>query len=103
MPNCTGEMIDWWFGWVTTTDQFKMWHPKDHVHSEWSGAHGNSTYIGGYPLIQEWIGEECFHLRMEFKAPSKYFGNDWREKFRQNSYETAICARIGIWGGPGIE
>jgi hypothetical protein len=25
MPNVTGAMIDWWFGWVTTTEQYKMW------------------------------------------------------------------------------
>lgn len=30
----TGAMIDWWFGWIHTTDQYKLWHPRDHVFSD---------------------------------------------------------------------
>lgn len=25
MPGVTGEMIDWWFGWIHNTDQYKLW------------------------------------------------------------------------------
>jgi hypothetical protein len=28
-------MIDWWLGFVHTTDQYKLWHPKDHMFSDW--------------------------------------------------------------------
>ncbi len=24
MPQCSGAMIDWWFGWIHTTDQYKL-------------------------------------------------------------------------------
>ena len=27
MPGCTAEMIDWWFGFIETTDMYKIWHP----------------------------------------------------------------------------
>jgi hypothetical protein len=88
---------------VTTTEQYKQWHPKDHEYSEWYGPHGNSTYIGGHHLIREWIGDDIHHLRISFKDPSEYFGPNWRSEFEQNGYSTAICGRVGIWGGPGIE
>ena len=26
MPGCSAEMIDWWFGFIHTTDQYKLWH-----------------------------------------------------------------------------
>jgi hypothetical protein len=103
MPKVTGAMIDWWFGWVTTTEQYKMWHPIDHEYSEWSGPHGNSTYIGGYHLVRERIGQDVHHLRIAFKDPSEYFGANWRQDFERNGYATAVCGRIGIWGGPGVD
>jgi hypothetical protein len=32
-----------------------------------------------------------------------YFGTNWKARFERNGYETAICGRVGFWGGPGIE
>jgi hypothetical protein len=32
-----------------------------------------------------------------------YFGSNWKARFERNGYETAICGRVGFWGGPGIE
>ena len=26
MQGCSAEMIDWWFGFIHTTDQYKLWH-----------------------------------------------------------------------------
>lgn len=47
MRGCSGKMIDWWFGWIHRSDQYKLWHPRDHVFSDWSGPReNNSTYIG---------------------------------------------------------
>ena len=28
MPGCTAEMIDWWFGFIHNTEQYKLWHPR---------------------------------------------------------------------------
>jgi hypothetical protein len=103
MPKVTGAMIEWWFGYVTTTDQFKMWHPLDHEYSERHGPRGNSTYIGGYHLVRRRIGDDMHHLRVAFKDPSEYLGAEWRYECEINGYATAICARTGIWSGPGIE
>jgi hypothetical protein len=48
MRGCSGKMIDWWFGYVHHTQEYKLWHPRDHVFSDWRGPRENkSSYIGG--------------------------------------------------------
>jgi hypothetical protein len=94
-------MIDWWFGWVTNTTQYKLWHPKDHVSSDWSGPHGDSKYIGGHHLVREYVGGELQTLKISFKDPSEYFGSNWKGDFKANNYSTAICGQVGLWIGPG--
>lgn len=98
MPNCSSEMIDWWFGFIHTTDQYKLWHPRDHVFSDWEGPReNNSKYIGGHHLVHEYIGGSLMKLKISFKDPGEYFGQDWREAFKASGYGTAICARGGLW------
>jgi hypothetical protein len=101
MKGVSGEMIDWWFGWVTNTEQYKMWHPTDHIYSAWAGPHGNSTYIGGHHLVKEKIGGAVQKLRISFKDPSEYFGPNWKAEFEKAGCVTAICARVGLWTGYG--
>jgi hypothetical protein len=99
MPNCTAAMIDWWFGWIHHTEQYKLWHPLDHVFSDWEGPRDNSsTYIGGHHLVHEYIGgNELAKLKISFRDPSEYFGPSWRDDFKLSGYQTAVCARGGDW------
>jgi hypothetical protein len=94
-------MIDWWFGYVTTTEQYKMWHPLDHVYSEWNGPHGDSKYIGGNHLVYERIGGQLQYLRINFRDPSAYFGEDFKTLFKAANVTTAVVGRVGFWGGQG--
>ncbi|KAI9927101.1 hypothetical protein ASPWEDRAFT_188248 [Aspergillus wentii DTO 134E9] len=98
MRDCTGAMINWWFGWIHNTEQYKLWHPRDHVFSDWEGARNNdSTYIGGHHLVHEYIGTEIAKLKISFLSPSNYFGPDWEDLFKEAGYSTAICGRVGSW------
>jgi hypothetical protein len=98
MPNCTSEMISWWFGWIHTTSQYKLWHPSDHVFSSWEGPRNNdSTYIGGHHLVHEYIGGHLAKLKISFLSPKMYFGKGWEEMFRESGYGVAICGRVGNW------
>ena len=101
MKDVTGPMIDWWFGYVTNTEQYKQWHPQDHIYSEWAGPHGNSTYIGGSHLVEEKIGGIPTTLRISFKDPSEYFGTNYKTEFKAANVSTAACARVGLWEGKG--
>ncbi|KAJ9610536.1 hypothetical protein H2200_005313 [Cladophialophora chaetospira] len=98
MPECTAEMIDWWFGFIHTTEQYRLWHPRDHVFSDWEGPRNNqSQYIGGHHLVHEYIGGELCKLKISFKDPSEYFGRNFKEEFEAGGYGTAICGRVGLW------
>jgi hypothetical protein len=99
MPNCTAAMIDWWFGWIHHTEQYKLWHPRDHVFSDWEGPRdNNSSYIGGHHLVHEHIGgDELAKLKISFRDPSEYFGPSWKEDFQSSGYQTAVCGRVGNW------
>lgn len=92
MPGCTGEMVDWWFRWVTTTERYKLWHPRDHVSGEWEGRDGDE-YVGATHVVEEYIGGELTKLELTFVEPSECFDPDRLDA----SGATAICAR----GSPG--
>ncbi|KAF2673147.1 hypothetical protein BT63DRAFT_475699 [Microthyrium microscopicum] len=101
MPGITGAMIDWWFGYVTTTEQYIPWHPLDHVYSEWSGPHGNSTYINGNHLVYEKIGGELQKLRINFLTPAKYFGEGYKGLWKTANVSTAAVGTVSFWEGKG--
>lgn len=103
MRGVTPEMIDWWFGWFENTEQYKLWHPRDHVYSKWRGPDGKSraesmgTYIGGSHYVHEYIGGKLQKLCISFKSPAEYFGPDWQAQFKKANVGTAICGRVGLW------
>ena len=45
MPGCKADMVEWWFRWLGGTDQYRLWHPTDHVFSDWEGRQPG-THIG---------------------------------------------------------
>ncbi|HUZ90894.1 MAG TPA: hypothetical protein VMU78_03185, partial [Methylocella sp.] len=98
MPGCRAKMVDWWFSWLGGTEQYKLWHPTDHVFSDWEGRVGG-RYIGASHLVHEYLAGDSgplFKLRISFHDPA--------ETFDRNRYEesgaTAICARIGELDAP---
>ena len=98
MPGVTAGMIDWWFGFIHTTEHYKLWHPRDHVFSDWEGPRENrSSYIGGHHLVHEYIGGKMSKLKISFRDPGLYFGEGWEEEFVKWGYGTAVCGRVGRW------
>ena len=98
MPSCKAKMVEWWFGWLGGTEQYKLWHPVDHLYSDWEGRGGN-THIGSSHLVHEYLGGAdgpVYKLRINFRDPSEFFdpvayaGLDG----------VAICARIGLLEAP---
>ncbi|QCL96796.1 MULTISPECIES: DAPG hydrolase family protein [Agrobacterium] len=93
MPRCKAKMVDWWFGWLGGTDQYKLWHPRDHVFSDWEERQFGS-YIGSSHLVHEYLGGDdgpLFKLRINFRDPTEFF-----DKARYAAFDgTAVCARIG--------
>lgn len=92
MAGCKAKMVHWWFGWLGGTDQYKLWHPVDHLHSDWEGRE-DGNYIGGAHLVHEYLAGPgpVFKLKIQFQPPAAFLGNAGFESFDG----VAVAANIG--------
>jgi hypothetical protein len=93
MPGCKAKMVEWWFRWLGGTDQYKLWHPRDHLFSDWENRRAD-THIGSSHLVHEYLAGDdgqIHKLRINFREPTEYFD---RERY-QSLDGVAICARSG--------
>ena len=93
MPRCKAKMVEWWFGWLGGTEQYKLWHPTDHLFSDWEGR-TKGTHIGSSHLVHEYLGGPdgpIYKLRINFRDPKEFFD----AKRFGNLNGAAICANIG--------
>jgi hypothetical protein len=99
MPGCRAKMIHWWFGWVGGTDQYKLWHPRDHVFSDWENR-VDGNYYGATHVVEEYLGRDedptIHHLRVNFVHPHQFFDPDRYDAFDG----VAVCALPGAKGAP---
>ena len=90
MPGVTSDMFRRWFSdYLQTTEQYKMWHPKDHVWMDWEHKTPGEI-IGSHHLVHEYIGGEMKKLRIQFTWPQEILGYD-----PSNENTVALCARVG--------
>jgi hypothetical protein len=78
MQGCRAKMVDWWFSWLGGTEQYKLWHPTDHVFSDWENRI-NGKYIGGSHLVHEYLAGSTgplYKLRIDFHEPSETFDGE---------------------------
>ena len=93
MPRCRAKMVHWWFGWLGGTDQYKWWHPTDHVFSDWENR-TDGSYIGASHLVHEYLAGSdglLYKLRINFRDPAEFF--DARRYAASGA--VAVCARAG--------
>jgi hypothetical protein len=93
MPGCRAKMVDWWFSWLGGTEQYKWWHPTDHVFSDWENR-VDGKYIGGAHLVHEYLAGQSgplYKLRIAFHDPAELFDP---VRYRESG-AVAVCARIG--------
>ena len=97
MVGCSGEMVKWWFGFIHHTEQYKWWHARDHVFSDWEGERGTGRYIGGTHLVHEYLGggPTLHKLKINFLDPSQLLDVS---KFEKAKVSAAIFGRIGMIG-----
>ena len=93
MPRCRAKMVEWWFAWLGGTEQYKWWHPADHLFSDWENR-TPGTHVGSSHLVHEYLAGSdgpVFKLRINFRDPLEFFD---AARYRQLD-GAAICARIG--------
>ena len=98
MPRCKAKMVEWWFRWLGGSDQYKWWHPRDHVFSDWEDRKPG-THIGSSHLVHEYLAGDdgpLFKLRINFRDPAEFFDPPSYAKLDG----AAICARIGALEEP---
>lgn len=92
MPGVTPEMWTWWFGWHgSSSDRYKLWHPKAHVSARWADGGDAEEYVGRTSLITEYLGSRKVNGAIRFLP---------QEQFGFTGDETAICARVGSGEAP---
>lgn len=103
MVGCKASMVEWWFSFIKTTEHYKLWHPRDHVFSDWIGERGTGRYIGGTHLAHEYFdgGPTLFKLKINFRDPGEILDVS---RFAQAGVAAAIYARTGpgdrdLWVG----
>jgi hypothetical protein len=77
MPDVTGAMVEWWFGWHGSVAQrYRLWHPDAHVWCGWkedrSGASGKAVYVGNTSFVDEYVGTSFHQLGIEFVDPAHW-------------------------------
>lgn len=97
MPGCKGHMIEWWFGYMETTEQYRLWHPKDHVWTEWDEHRKPGRYIGAAHHVHEYVGGNLQKLKIRFRDPSELLDTS---RFDEAGIGGAICARTGLLDAP---
>ena len=93
MPGCRAKMVHWWFSWLGGTEQYKLWHPRDHVFSDWENRQ-DGNYVGASHLVHEYLAGPSgplFKLRINFHDPAEMFD---ARRYREAGV-VAVCARIG--------
>jgi hypothetical protein len=98
MPGCRAKMVAWWFGWLGGTDQYKVWHPRDHVFSDWENRTPGS-HVGASHLVHEYLAGDdgpLFKLRINFRDPREFLDPRQYDAFDG----VAICARTGSLEAP---
>ena len=98
MPRCRAKMVEWWFRWLGGTEQYRWWHPTDHLFSDWEGRRPG-THIGSSHLVHEYLGGSdgpIYKLRINFRDPHEFY-----DPARYASLDgAAICAHIGSLDKP---
>ena len=73
-------MIEWWLSrFLADSEQYKLWHPKDHVTSTWDEEYFktpyeqriDSHYCGHTHIVTEYLGGKLCHLHIHFISPTE--------------------------------
>jgi hypothetical protein len=103
MPGCSGAAFEWWFRFACDTDQYKWWHPLDHVSSRWVETSA-TTHIGSTHLVDERLGETdptVHTLQIHFVDPVELFGEAYTAALEAGDVSGCVAAQIGI-GDDGL-
>ena len=77
LENCTGAMLEHWFGMDCNTDEYRLWHPGAHLYSEWekrAECKEDGTAAGKTHLSREIVGGMPTDATLAYIDPYELFG-----------------------------
>jgi len=91
MPGCTGQMVDWWFGYLDDTKKYILWEPRSHRALVRENPTRSGQYVGESRLVERDMGGIARQIRIHYRAPHEFFD---RWGLRDSEWKTAICANV---------
>jgi hypothetical protein len=83
MPGCSAEMIDWWFGFIHNTEQYKLWHVRRSLSFDCTRV---TPLLGERRLVDCYGCDEALRYADDFVQPRDHVFSDW-EGPRENKSE----------------
>jgi hypothetical protein len=85
VPNVNGRMMEWWHGRRKTVDEFRMWHPTAHLHTEYDAERQVSIW-------HHLVNGEVQRTKGRPEDSSQYFD---RSAVARAGVSATICSRGG--------
>jgi len=98
MVGCTPAMVEWWLGFLHHTEEFRWWHPRDHIWSGWEVEAEPGKYLGRTHLIHEYLGSHLAKLKLQFRDPGEILD---KSRFGEAKVGAAIYGYVGAIGQSG--
>jgi hypothetical protein len=98
MIGCAPAMIDWWISFLHHSEEYRWWHPRDHVFSDWEAGCKPGEYLGRTHLAHEYIGLRLYKLKIQFRDPGEILD---KRRFPEAKVGTAIYGYVGAIGEDG--
>lgn len=98
MIGCTPAMIDWWISFLHHSEEYRWWHARDHVFSDWEAGCEPGGYLGRTHLAHEYIGPHLYKMKIHFRDPGEILD---KRRFPEAKVGTAIYGYVGAIGEDG--
>lgn len=96
LENCTGAMLEHWFGMDCNTDEYRLWHPGAHLHSEWvkrEECKEDGTAAGKTHLATEIVGGTATDATLAYIDPYELFGEKLTKAREENDVSVVLYAQ----------
>lgn len=91
MLHCRGPMVEWWLGRALSPDEFKRWHPMDHISIEVVRKAAPDQPYGKSFHVKQTVGGQLRDTILESRDPVEYFSDIARLK--SSGVTAVMCSR----------
>lgn len=102
LENITAKMLDYWFGMGCNSDEYRLWHPGAHIHSEWTEFepyHKEGSVIGTTHKAIERMGGIPTQATLKYLDAHEIYGEKLDEAKARGDADVVLyaCCAMGDW------